>query len=135
MYTNYNSELCAISIVLLFLLLCTYFFTNICTNKGKMSDIEFYIAFFLLMFIFLYIYTFNASILNYHETFTEYNKTPLRLRVIDNIKTLYRTVKAHAIHKYDIYKPQINVSIYDYKFDINNKIKNILTYLKHGLEN
>lgn len=125
MYTNY--PLCTRIIIITFLILCTYFFTNVFMNRGSMSDIEFYVAFVFLMLILAYIYN-----ISHHEGFTD---EPESLRISNELKTLYDTITSQILYKYEFYKPKIIVVFHEYKVNINNKIKNILTYLKHGHEN
>jgi hypothetical protein len=82
-----------IIVIAVFGLLCTYFFINICSNKGKMTDFEFYVAVGLLVLVLIYVCGWEGV-----EAFGEEGgKKKLRERVRDRVVDLYKQNKPRAI--------------------------------------
>lgn len=108
-----------LTIGIVFLIICTYFCINICSNKGKMTDIEFMIAMFMLLLILGFIMTKGQflSQTGSKGTFLEhFEQKKLRERVVDYTKITSARV-ADVLGKY---KP---VAAEFYK-DLKNAVKN-----------
>lgn len=92
----------------IFGIMCTYFLINVITNKGNMTDFEFYLATILLCAVFFYVYSLGNKL----EHFSEPKK--IREKVVDYVKKKGSVAK----QMYKKHKPTV-IAIYK---DVAKKI-------------
>lgn len=117
-------------IFILFLMLCTYFSINIWINKGRMTDFEFYISFFILSGILIYIIMLNKSSRIEHFSSSRKLRHRVKENIIESSQHITQNIKMKAN---ELYRKSIPLQK-KAKTNILMLTKKIFAYLKHGSE-
>ena len=135
-----------LGIIIVFLVLCTYFLINTTINRGMMNDTDFILSFTLLFIILIYTYSLgNKNIRNIFEHYFNYNNQDSTKKfrhkvqgkyndVIQLFKTSYSEVQNKANNIRKQLKDDYPFIIHKLKNEYSNIMKNFSAYLKHGSE-